>query len=240
MSPQSIKIVFWEMDEDRRKVATAAIQSCCRRFVLDDLDNEPALDPFIQLTQVPMDVNDIGESRNLPNIEPVFSTLNTSFASQPVHNSEHALVLIDEDNAIKEPDNLEVNLFRVTQGKHLDKVGRALVDVNNMFEEPDNFEVNLFQLTQDKHLEKAGRALVDVNNRFEESDVDVTPFQLTRDNNMEHDPVVDVSLLQVSDTSDLGNAVDDSNQANEENTCQENDAQLAMVQVGQSNELGEA
>ena len=82
MSPQSIKTVFLEMDEPTRKVASAAIQSCCRRLLLDDLDNEPALQPFLQLTQVPMDVDSLGQSSQLPHIDPVFSTLDmSSFSS---------------------------------------------------------------------------------------------------------------------------------------------------------------
>ena len=108
MSPLSIKTVFWEMDEQSRKVASVVIQSCCRRLVLDDLDNEPVLEPFMQLTQVPMDVDYLGESSQLPKIEPVFSTLDMSFFSQPVDNSEGALVLIDKDNSFQDPDNLRL------------------------------------------------------------------------------------------------------------------------------------
>ena len=37
MSPQSIKTIFLEMHEQSRKVASAAIQSCCRRLLLDNL-----------------------------------------------------------------------------------------------------------------------------------------------------------------------------------------------------------
>ena len=47
MSPQSIKTVFLEMDEPSRKIARSAIQSCCRRLVLDDIDNDPYLNPFM-------------------------------------------------------------------------------------------------------------------------------------------------------------------------------------------------
>ena len=92
MSPQSIKTVFLEMDEPSRKIARAAIQSCCRSLVLDDIDNDRDLNPFMQLMKLPVDVSYVGESSDLPHIEPGFSCLDMySFASQPVDNSEGPL-----------------------------------------------------------------------------------------------------------------------------------------------------
>jgi hypothetical protein len=78
MSPQSIKTLFLEMGEPSRKIAHAAIQLCCRRLVLDDIDNDSVLNPFMQLTQLPIDVSYVGESSDLPHIEPGFSSLDMS------------------------------------------------------------------------------------------------------------------------------------------------------------------
>ena len=59
-----------------------------------------------------MDVDYLDQSSQLPHIDPVFSTLDvSSFANQPIDNSEGALVLIDKDNSFQDLDNFEDNLF---------------------------------------------------------------------------------------------------------------------------------
>ncbi|PWA75659.1 hypothetical protein CTI12_AA115750 [Artemisia annua] len=204
MSPQSIKTVFYEMDEPSRKIARAAIQSCCRRLVLDDIDN----DPFMQLTQLPIDVSYVGKSSDLPYIEPSFSSLDmSSFASQPVDNSEGPLVIIDNENRFQEHDSFDVSVFKETKEKPLEKVVRPLVDGNNNFEEPD------------MELQNVGGEPIDGNNIEEEGDVDIT-------------------LFQQSDTSHLLNVGDETIEANENNVTEENHVQDALVQQSQSHELG--
>ncbi|PWA85341.1 hypothetical protein CTI12_AA151480 [Artemisia annua] len=125
-----------------------------------------------------MDVASIGQSSQLPHIDPVFSSLDmSSFGTQPVDNSEGALLVMDNENSVQDHEDFEVNLFRVTKAKPLEKVARPLVDGNNSFEEPD-LEVNLFQVNQVNQLENvAGGAPVDENNMEEEEDVEITLFQ---------------------------------------------------------------
>lgn len=115
-------------------------------MVIDDIENDLVLYPFTQLTQLPIDVSYVGESSDFPHIDPGFSGLDmSSFASQPVDNSEGPLVIIDNENSFQDLDSFDVSLFRVTKEKPLEKVMRPLVDGNNAFEEPD-VEVTLFQV----------------------------------------------------------------------------------------------
>lgn len=150
-----------------------------------------------------MDVSYVRESSDLPHVEPGFSSLDmSSFASQPVDNSDGELVIIDKENSFQDLDSFDVSLFRVTKDKPLEKVRIPLVDGNNTFEEPD-VEVTLFQINQDNQLENVGGEPVSDNNMEEEGDVDIT-------------------LFQQSDTSHLGNVGDDTIHANENNVTEEN------------------
>lgn len=142
----------------------------------------------------------------------------SSFFSQPVDNSDGALVIIDKENTFQDLDSFDVSLFMiVTKDKPLEKVGRPLVDGNNTFEEPD-VEVTLFQVNQDNQLENVGGEPVGGNNMEQEGDVDIT-------------------LFQQSDASHLGNVGDDTIQANENNVTEEDHVQVALVQQNQSHEL---
>ncbi|PWA43233.1 hypothetical protein CTI12_AA537240 [Artemisia annua] len=197
--------------------------------------------PFLQLTQVPMDVASIGQSSQLPHIDPVFSSLDmSSFGTQPVDNSEGALLVMDNENSVQDHEDFEVNLFRVTKAKPLEKVVRPLVDGNNSFEEPD-LEVNLFQVNQVNQLENvAGGAPVDENNMEEEEDVEITLFQqsdpshlsnLGDENNMEEAEDVEITLFQQSDPSHLSNLGDENNME------EEDDVEITMVQQANPSNL---
>ncbi|PWA83244.1 hypothetical protein CTI12_AA170240 [Artemisia annua] len=100
----------------------------------------------------------------------------SSFASQPVDNSEGPLVIIDNENRFQELHSFDVSVFKVTKEKPLEKVVRPLVDGNNNFEEPD-VEVTLFQVNQDNQLQNVGGEPIDASNIEEEGDVDITLFQ---------------------------------------------------------------
>ncbi|PWA86099.1 ulp1 protease family, C-terminal catalytic domain-containing protein [Artemisia annua] len=168
----------------------------------------------------------------------------SSFGTQPVDNSEGALVVMDKDNSVQDHEDFEVNLFRVTKAKPLDKVARPL----NSFEKPD-LEVNLFQVNQDNQLENVGGAPVDENNMEEEDDVEITLFQQSDpshlsnvgdENNMEEEDEVEITLVQQTDPSNLSNVGEETMQPNENNNSEENDVQLAVVQDNQSPVLGNA
>ncbi|PWA37965.1 hypothetical protein CTI12_AA585280 [Artemisia annua] len=95
----------------------------------------------------------------------------STFASQPVDNTEGPLVIIDNESSFQEPDSFDVSVFKVTKEKPLQKVVRPLVYGINNFEEPD-VEVNLFQVNQDNQLQNVGGEPIE-----EEGDVDITLFQ---------------------------------------------------------------
>ncbi|PWA58248.1 hypothetical protein CTI12_AA372740 [Artemisia annua] len=131
----------------------------------------------------------------------------STFAIQPVDNTEGPLVIIDNENSFQEPCSFDVIVFKVTKEKPLQKVVRPLVDGNNNFEEPD---------VEDNQLQNVGREPIE-----EEGDVDITMFQQSdtshllnvgdktteaNENNVTEENHVEVALVQQSQSHELGKA----------------------------------